>query len=191
VLTTLVAALNDWERHSTALQAKIALQRGSLSSLYTVRYISPFSWKVHPESWSTNIGTSSTTSTIPDNNHPSSPDEIMSTYEYQVHEFRRDSKWRRPPRETPESLSCHHFVMCSGQPSMCWLRPLLLYFCDQQRHSTASPEKLAFQRGCISSMSATSPGNIDVIFIWMFNITKVSTVHNDNHVVPEQHQVPT
>jgi hypothetical protein len=33
--------------------------------------------------------------------------------------------------QTPESLCCHHFVMCSGLPSRCWPRSLLFNLHDR------------------------------------------------------------
>jgi hypothetical protein len=40
-----------------------------------------------------------------------------------------------------KSVKSYAFVTCSGHPSMYWPRSLQLNFRDQERHSTASPEK--------------------------------------------------
>jgi hypothetical protein len=59
--------------------------------------------------------------------------------------------------QTPESVRCHHFVTCSGHPSKCWPRSPMLNLRDQQRHSTASPEKLAYWQGSVSSLLYCPP----------------------------------
>jgi hypothetical protein len=47
---------------------------------------------------------------------------------------------------------CKQSVTCNSHPSNYWPRSLQLNLHDQERHSTASPEKLAPLRGSISSL---------------------------------------
>jgi hypothetical protein len=83
-------------------------------------------------------------------------------------------------------------VMCSGHPSKYWPRSLQLNLHDLERHSTASPGKLAHWRGSISSLHfSLSQGSfvpkLDLSSLWMFGNATVSIVHNDTPVAPGRH----
>jgi hypothetical protein len=162
--------LRDQERPSTASQESYLSGKAVYVPSYTVRHTSPFSGKLHPEAWhefSQDVWHLLSNGIRRSWRHPpSSPDKNHVHTRMNPHPFmatKAQSSTNTLPEtglhQTPKSLRCHHLVTCSGHPSECWPRSQLLNLRDQERHSTASPEKLhvAHWQGSINSLLYCPP----------------------------------
>jgi hypothetical protein len=157
--------LRDQERHSTASPEKLALWHGSISSLLYCSPHFPLLREVSPQSltWilSENLAPAQQWH-LPFMTTPLSSwtkprpylDESSSHHGHKGPDLHRGCTWNRPPRNT-RVTTLPPFVTCSGHPPRCWPFSQMLNLRDQERHFTASPGKLAFWQGSISSLFTT------------------------------------
>jgi hypothetical protein len=80
--------------------------------------------------------------------------------------------------QTPESLSCHHFVTCSGHPSRCWPCSILLNLFDQDRHCCItrkdSPLARQYKFPLYSPLKYFDLNNQFLLINWIFSNDEVA-----------------
>jgi hypothetical protein len=155
--------LRDQDRHSTVSPEKLALSQGSINFLLYCLPHFPLLREASPRSLTQVLSgclapAQQTTSAVNDDNHrrpQTKPrpflDESSPHHGHKGPELHRGSTWNRPPPNT-RVTTLPLFVTCSGHPSWCWPCSPMLNLRDQERHSTASPE-----RGSISSLLYCPP----------------------------------